>query len=64
MVYQNIPYQLWGEEMTVQERVLALRLLEQQERDPDYMKRLGVSIQIEHRPTYYQYEEGRDQYAV
>ena len=43
--------------MTVQERILALRLMERQEHEPDFMKRLGVSIQMEHRPTPYQIEK-------
>lgn len=32
--------------MTVRERVLAMRLLERQERDPKYLKKLGVHITI------------------
>ena len=36
--------------MTVRERMLALRLLEKQERDPTYMKTLGVSVRIEQHP--------------
>lgn len=30
--------------MTVRERVLAIKLLEQQEKNPEYLKRLGVHI--------------------
>lgn len=44
--------------MTVQEKILALRLIEWQESSPGYMKRLGVSVQIEHRPAFCQKEEG------
>lgn len=36
--------------MTVRERMLALRLLEKQERNPAYMKALGVSVSVEQRP--------------
>ena len=43
--------------MTVQERILALRLFERQESNPDYIKKLGVSVQIEHRPAFCQNEE-------
>ncbi len=43
--------------MTVQERILVLRLMERQEHEPDCMKQLGVSIQMEHRPTPYQIEK-------
>lgn len=32
--------------MTVQERILALRVLEDVERDPAYAKRLGVSVKL------------------
>lgn len=39
--------------MTVQERILALRLLERCERNPGYMKRLGVSARMEHRPAIF-----------
>lgn len=35
--------------MTVQERILALRLFEWQDKKPDYMKMLGVFINIEHK---------------
>lgn len=50
--------------MTVQERILALRLVEQQERNPDYMRRLGVSVQMEHRPAFPQNEEGENRYVI
>lgn len=36
--------------MTVRERMLALRLLEQQKNDPTYMKKLGVSVTIKQKP--------------
>ena len=44
--------------MTVQERILALRLIEQQKRDPDFVVQLGVSINIEHRASFYKNKEG------
>lgn len=50
--------------MTVQERILALRLIERQESYPDYMKQLGVSVQMEHRPTLCQNEEGENRYVI
>lgn len=37
--------------MTVQERLLALRLLERQDRDPDQLRRLGVRVRMERRPA-------------
>lgn len=50
--------------MTVQERILALRLIQRQESAPDYMKRLGVSVRIEHRPTLCQNEEGENRHVI
>lgn len=32
--------------MTVRERILALRLLEKQERNPEYAKRIGIQVSI------------------
>ena len=32
--------------VTVHERILVIRLLEQQEKNPEYLKRLGVHIEI------------------
>ena len=32
--------------MTARERILALRLLEKQERSPDYAKRIGIQVNI------------------
>ena len=32
--------------MTVRERILAIRLLEKQERNPEYAKRIGIQVQI------------------
>ena len=32
--------------MTVRERILALRLLEKQEQNPDYAKRIGIQVNI------------------
>jgi len=45
--------------MTVQERILALRLMEREERNPDRMKQLGISVQMERRPPFYQKEKGK-----
>lgn len=50
--------------MTVQERILALRLIERQENVPDYMKRLGIFVQIEHRPVFCQNEEGENRHVI
>lgn len=36
--------------MTVYGRMLALHLLEKQEKNPAYMKALGVSVSVEQRP--------------
>lgn len=36
--------------MTVCERMLALRLLEKQTKNPAYMKSLGISVNVEQRP--------------
>ena len=32
--------------MTTRERILALRLLEKQERDPEYAKRIGIQVDL------------------
>lgn len=32
--------------MTVRERILALKLLEKQEQNPDYAKRIGIQVCI------------------
>lgn len=32
--------------MTARERILALRLLEKQERSPEYAKRIGIQVNI------------------
>lgn len=32
--------------MTTRERILALRLLEKQERDPEYAKRIGIQVKM------------------
>lgn len=50
--------------MTVQERILALRLLQRQESDPDYMKQLGVFVRMEHRPVFFQIEEGENRHVI
>lgn len=50
--------------MTVQERIFALRLIERQESAPDYMKRLGVFVQMEHRPASCQNEEGEGRHVI
>lgn len=44
--------------MTVQERMLTLRLFEKQTRTPAYMKQLGVSIKIENKAVSYNHKEG------
>lgn len=50
--------------MTVQERILALRLIERQTSNPDYMKQLGVSVQIERRPAFCQNEKGENKHVI
>lgn len=50
--------------MTVQERILALRLLERQGRAPDHMKRLGVSVRMERRPARRQNEKGENRDVI
>ena len=32
--------------MTVRERILALRLLEKQEHNPEYAKRIGIQVNV------------------
>lgn len=32
--------------MTARERILALRLLERQERNPDYAQRIGIQVRL------------------
>lgn len=32
--------------MTARERILAIRLLEKQERSPEYAKRIGIQVKI------------------
>ena len=32
--------------MTARERILALRLLEKQEKQPEYAKRIGIQVQM------------------
>ena len=32
--------------MTVRERILALRLLEKQEQNPEYAKRIGIQVNV------------------
>lgn len=32
--------------MTVRERILAIRLLEKQERNPEYAKRIGIQVAV------------------
>lgn len=44
--------------MTVRERLLALRLIERQESNAEYMERLGVSVHIDHKTTTNQIEKG------
>lgn len=50
--------------MTVRERILSLRLMEREKRDPEYMKQLGVSVQMEHRPVFCQNEEGENRHVI
>ena len=33
--------------MTTRERILALRLLEKQERNPEYARRIGIQVSME-----------------
>ena len=33
--------------MTARERILALKLLEKQERNPEYAKRIGIQVNME-----------------
>lgn len=33
--------------MTVRERILAIKLLEKQERNPEYAKRIGIQVNME-----------------
>lgn len=33
--------------MTARERILAIKLLEKQERNPEYAKRIGIQVNIE-----------------
>ena len=35
--------------MSVKERILAIRLIEMQEKNPEYAKRLGVEIKMENK---------------
>lgn len=37
--------------MTVKQRVLALRLLEKQQRNPEYAKKLGINVTINSRDS-------------
>ena len=32
--------------MTARERILALKLLEKQERNPEYVKRIGIQVSV------------------
>ena len=43
---KNHFYFLGGDNMNVRQRVLALRLLEKQKRNPEYAKRLGVETAV------------------
>ena len=33
--------------MTARERLLAIKLLEKQERDPEYLERIGIQVRME-----------------
>lgn len=35
--------------MSVRERILAIRLIEMQERNPEYAKRLGIEVKMENK---------------
>jgi len=37
--------------MTVRERILAIRILEKQERLPEYAERLGIQVRISNKDT-------------
>ena len=37
--------------MTTRERILALRLLEKQERDPEYAKLIGIHVDLKMKET-------------
>ena len=50
--------------MTVQERILAPRLIQRRESAPDYMKRLGVSVQMGHKLVFCQNEEGENIHVI
>lgn len=48
--------------MTVRERILALRLMEKEERNPEYAKRLGVHISLKEKDIETE-KEGRKENA-
>ena len=35
--------------MTVRERILAIKLLEKQRKCPEYTRRIGIQVQMEHK---------------
>ena len=37
--------------MTVRQRILALRLLEKQQKNPEYAKQLGIEVKMKERNT-------------
>ena len=45
MIDRNV-YRLGGAIMTVHERILMLRLLEKQARNPDYVNKIGVHVSV------------------
>ena len=38
--------------MTVRERILALRLMEKEEKNPEYAKKIGMHVSIEEKETH------------
>jgi hypothetical protein len=41
--------------MTVRERILALKLLEKQERHPEYAKRIGIQVDVRNKDPKKEY---------
>ena len=44
--------------MTTRERILAIRLLEKQKKQPEYAKRIGIQVQM--KKTELRYKEKKD----
>ena len=47
--------------MTVRERMLALRLMEKEEKNPEYAKKIGMHVSFEERGARLN-EEGREEH--